>query len=419
MEKQMNINEMQEDLTAKLEALEGMEETHSDYAEALEAAEGLKAKIDSAQANAKRVADLKASAEKFEPAKTKQNIGFKNFGAKPCFTEDPKCGFETAGHFLQAVVKFGNRPFQDERLAHLVQTSGTHTTENDGLMIPTEYAQGLLLNESGIDDSDWLSRMNVEQTSSNSKTFKRSSSNTLGGATGITCARIAENTQMSSTREVFETVTLPLDKLYTYTNVTDEDLEDIPWLAGHLTMQAPKVKRKFIAGEYLNGTGVGEAEGMFNTNNSNKIAVTRDTASSFKAEDVASMYARHIVGSGSFWLINKDVTAQLPLMSVSNMPVYQPDFRQGMVGILMGLPVYESEHNSALGTQGDVRLINPDGYRCLEKVGGSKFSTSAHVKFDYDVMAFKWTHRITGKSWSNDVYTPTNGSTLSAFVELN
>ena len=413
----MNINEMQEDLTAKLEALEGMEETHSDYAEALEAAESLKAKIDNAQANAKRVSDLKASAEKFEPAKTKQSVGFKEFGVKPGFVEDPKCGFETAGHFLQAIVKFGKRPFQDERLAHLVQTSGAHTTENDGLMIPSEFAQGLLLNESGIND-DWLDRLTVEQTASNSKTFKRSSSNTLGGSTGITCSRIAENTQMSSTREVFETTVLPLHKLYTYTDVTEEDLEDIPWLSSHLTMQAPKIKRKTIAGEFLNGTGVGEAQGMFNTNNSNKISVTRDTASTFKAEDVAAMYARAIVGSGSFWLINKDVTAKLPLMAVSNMPVYHMDFREGMVGMLMGLPVYESEHNSALGTAGDVRLINPDGYRALEKVGGSKFSTSAHVKFDYDVMAFKWTHRISGISWSNDVYTPTNGSTLSAFVEL-
>ena len=49
----MNINEMQEDLTAKLEALEGMEETHSDYADCLEAGESLKAQIDEAQANAK------------------------------------------------------------------------------------------------------------------------------------------------------------------------------------------------------------------------------------------------------------------------------------------------------------------------------------------------------------------------------
>jgi HK97 family phage major capsid protein len=420
MEKTMNINEMQNNLSDKLLALDGMDNTSEEYTVALEAAEKLKAEIDKAQANEKRMADLKASANAFEPSKVKQSINpSKGFIVKEGFTEDPKCGFESAGEFLQTVVKQGKRPEQDARLAHLVQTAGTHTTENDGLMIPSEFAQGLLLNESDIQD-DWLSNIMVEQTSSNSKTFKRSSSNTLGGSVGITCSRIAENTQMSSTKEVFETTVLPLDKLYIYTEVTEEDLEDIPWLSSHLTMQAPKIKRKKIAGEFLNGTGVQEAQGMFNTNNSNKIAVTRDTASTVKAEDIAAMSARLISREGAFWIINRDVRAKLPLMSVGNMPVYTQDFRGATyVGQLDGLPVYESEHCSALGTQGDVRLINPAGYRALEKVGGSKFSTSAHVKFDYDLMAFKWTHRISGISWSNDVYTPTNGSTLSAFVELN
>ena len=86
----------------------------------------------------------------------------------------------------------------------LVLWQGYHTTINDGLMIPAEFADGLLLNESGIND-DWMSRMTIEATSSNAKTFKRSASNTLGGSVGIQAARIAEDTQMSSTREVFET----------------------------------------------------------------------------------------------------------------------------------------------------------------------------------------------------------------------
>jgi HK97 family phage major capsid protein len=416
----MNINEMRQSFDDLMAVIEGMDQSAEDYSAKVTEAEELKAKIEQMQADADKVAKLKQV--EFPKAKTAQSVGDLKIHVKGKYdlSEDPKCGFESAGEFLNAVYKAGDNYNQDNRLAHIVQTSGTHTTINDGLMIPTEFAQGLLLNESGITEADWMGHINVEETSSNSKTFKRSSSNTLGGSTGITAARISENTQMSSTREVFETTVLPLHKLYVYSEVTEEDLEDIAWLSSHLTMQAPKVMRKKLAGEFLNGTGVGEGLGMFNTNNANKIAVTRDTASTVKAEDIAAMYARFIKGAGSFWLINRDVMAKLPLMTVGDEAItWEPYFRDGMIGIMNGLPVYESEHCSALGTQGDVRLINPEGYRALQKVGGSKFNTSMHVKFDYDLTAFRWCHRISSIPWCNDVYTPTNGSTLSPFVELN
>lgn len=122
----------------------------------------------------------------------------------------------------------------------------------------------------------------------------------------------------------------------------------------------------------------------------------------------------------AFWLINRDVMAKLPLMTVGDVPItWESYFRDGMIGFLNGLPVYQSEDCEALGTQGDVRLINPAGYRVLEKVGGEQFASSIHVKFDYDLTAFRWTHRINGISWSNAVYTPRKGATLSPFVELN
>ena len=379
-------------------------------------AEELQGLIEKANERRKKIEEVNQMANSFEPAPVKQSVA--NVQVKEGFEKDPKKGFQSGGQFLKAIYDCGNKFDQDHRLAHIMQTAGTHNTISDGLMIPSEYADGLLLNESGIND-DWMSRMIVEPTSSNSKTFKRSASNTLGGSVGITASRIAENTQMSSTKEVFETTTLPLAKLYAYSEVTEEDMEDIPWLEGHLRMQAPKVIRKEFAGEVLGGSGTGKALGMFNANNANKIQVTRNTASDVKAADLANMYARHIRGAGSFWVINQDTLAKIPLITVGDdIVTWTSFFQDGQVGSLMGIPVYLSEHCSALGSAGDVRLINPNGYRILEKVGGSKFASSMHVKFDYDLMAFRWTHRINGLPWCNDVYTPTNGSTLSPFVEL-
>jgi HK97 family phage major capsid protein len=401
------IQAKQEEITLLMGELEGMEQGSADYSAKLDSIEAAQKEIETIKAHADRLAKL----NEFKAPKTVQAGPAQHFQVKEGFEADPKFGFKNGGDFLAQIAKVGKDYSQDHRLAGIagiMQTSGNHTTINDGLMIPAEFADGLLLNESGIND-DWMSRMTIEATSSNAKTFKRSSSNTLGGSVGIQAARIAEDTQMSSTREVFETTTLPLAKLYAYTNVTEEDLSDVAWLQSHLMMQAPKVIRKKFAGEVLNGTGVGEALGMFNTNNSNKIQVTRNTASTVKAEDIASMSARLVNREGAFWLINRDVRAKLPLMTIGDQPVYVQDFKgPTYVGQLDGLPVYESEFCSALGTAGDVRLISADGYRILEKVGGQQFASSIHVRFDYDSTAFRWTHRINGIPWS----------TLSAFVEL-
>ena len=418
------IQATQEEIKSLMTGLEGLEQGSAEFKTALDSVEAKQAELVSLQADADRYATLQTSLSGFQKPKTSQSsltVQGAPTTVKMGFTNDPKFGFKSGGDFLQSVVKHGKNPSQDERLMGLaaLQTSGTHTSINDGLMIPSEFAEGLLINESGITD-DWVSKMGIESTSSNSKTFKRSAANTTGGTTGIVASRIAENTQMTPSREKFEITTLPLAKLYAYSEVTEEDLSDVAWLEGHLQKQAPKVIRAKFAGELLNGTGVGEAQGMFNANNSNKIAVTRNTATNVKAEDIAAMYARAIIGPGAFWLINRDVMAKLPLMTVGDVPItWESYFKDGMIGFLNGLPVYQSEDCEALGTQGDVRLINPEGYRVLEKVGGEQFASSIHVKFDYDLTAFRWTHRINGISWSNAVYTPRKGATLSPFVELN
>lgn len=417
----MKIEEMKQSLADKLSEIDGMDQTAENFEAKVNEAKDLKLSIDKAEATAKDLADLKQSAQTFPKSKVleqpKQSHVTK---VEDGISHDPKCGFENAGEFLNSVYKNQNNISADKRLIHIEQTAGTHNTISDGLMIPAEFAQGLLINQSGITE-DWISNLVIEQTSSNAKTFKRSSANTLGGSVGLTASYEQENTQMTSTKEVFETATLQVHKLYAYSEVTEEDLEDIAWLQGHLQVQAPKVMRKKFAEKVIDGTGTGLPLGMFNTNNANKISVTRNTSGTVKAEDIAAMYARFIVepNDGAFWLINRDVLAKLPLMTVGDEAItWEPYFRNGMVGMMNGLPVYQSELCSALNTAGDVRLINPQGYRVLEKTGGSKFASSIHVKFDYDRTAFRWTHRISGMPWCNDVYTPTNGSTLSPFVEL-
>ena len=138
------------------------------------------------------------------------------------------------------------------------------------------------------------------------------------------------------------------------------------------------------------------------------------------------MKARHLrtTGTSSFWIVNQSVTAQLPLMTIGDQPVFAHDLTGRTEGFLLGLPVFVTEDAELLGQIGDVLLVNPSAYLGLEKAGGTKFASSMHVKFDSDAMAFRWTSRFGGVPKFNAVYTPRNNNggsaknTLSNFVRL-
>lgn len=408
----MKLDEMKQSLSEMMTVLQSYD--GDDKSAKIAQAETMKSKIEQAESDDAKLKALQVSANQFHP-KTVQSVPNIQVGAK--FQDDPKKGFKNVGEFLQVLHRSNGNYQLDERLWNIAQTSGVHTTINDGLTIPSEMGNEIFINGADVSDN-WLNKINIASTTSNAKEFKRTAANTQGSTTGLTVARIAESGQMTSSRETFAKITAKLEKLYIYSEVTEEDLEDAPFLVNHISTMAPKLLDTKIMQEYLAGTGVGESLGMFNANNSNKIATTRNTASTIKAEDIANMYARHLRGKNSFWLINPAVWANLPIIKIGDTPVFVNNFNEGYSGMLLGLPVYICEDCADLGTIGDIRLINPDGYLGLQKVGGSKFAVDKSVKFDYDRSAFRWTFRVTGLPMFNAVYTPRAGATLSHFVQV-
>ena len=195
----------QDEIKALMVELENIEQGTEDFSSKLSQVEAAKLSLDSIKQEQERFAAVQASLSSFSAPKAVQAGPAKGAIVQEGFVNDPKFGFSNGGEFLQSIFKNGSDFSQDKRLsgiADIMQTAGAHTSIADGLMIPSEFAEGLLINESGISD-DWVGKMNTEQTSSNSKTFKRSAANTTGGSVGLTASRIAENTQMSSTKEVF------------------------------------------------------------------------------------------------------------------------------------------------------------------------------------------------------------------------
>jgi HK97 family phage major capsid protein len=86
-----------------------------------------------------------------------------------------------------------------------------------------------------------------------------------------------------------------------------------------------------------------------------------------------------------------------------------------------GAPIIWTDHASALGTKGDLILTDLSQYLTATKAGGPKIksTTSIHVKFVTDEVAFKFTMRVDGHSWWPSARTPKNGKTTSPIITLS
>src|SRR5205823_12056466 len=136
------------------------------------------------------------------------------------------------------------------------------------------------------------------------------------------------------------------------------------------------------------------------------------------------MYARMParLKPGAVWVIHPDIMTQLPVMAIGQQPVWVPPggLASAPLGTLLGRPVVEIEQAEALGTLGDIMLVNLNEYVTITKAGeGLRADQSMHVRFLYDEMAFRWVYRINGQPIWRSALTPFKGSnTLSPFIGL-
>jgi HK97 family phage major capsid protein len=141
---------------------------------------------------------------------------------------------------------------------------------------------------------------------------------------------------------------------------------------------------------FIRGNGAGEPLGVLNAQA--LVSVARDTASQFKPVDAAKMLERLMPGSlgRAVWLIHPTVLPQLVQFSVGNTPVWQPNWREGIAGTLMGIPVVLTEKVNPLGTAGDVLLADFSMY-AVQLVRDIEIAASADAYFEYDQTAYRLT----------------------------
>ena len=77
-----------------------------------------------------------------------------------------------------------------------------------------------------------------------------------------------------------------------------------------------------------------------------------------------------------------------------------------------------TEKTSALGTPGDVLLVDPQGYMIGDRMA-LEIAASPHVNFLNREMTYRFVARVAGQPLLDKPFTMLNGGTLSTFISLN
>lgn len=340
---------------------------------------------------------------------------------------DQRQRFGSFGAYAQAVAQMRKNGEAFERVkveAGAATTFGNEALDSEGAaLVPAEYMTAVA---TAIGAGDSLLPLTDQITIQGNSMAFPADENTPWGTTGILAYWQQEGVAGTQVRPNLKTKAMRLNKLMCLIPVTEELLEDAVALESYLTQKAADAILWKINDAIVNGTGVGQPQGIKNA--ASLITQTKEgsqTAATINANNVGKMLGRLIPSalSGAAWLIAPDAYNQLITMSVSNQPIWTPPnagIQQAPAGSLLGRPVIISMTCQTLGTAGDIYLGGfKAGYRTIVKAGGVKGAISAHLFFDADTTAFRFTFRMDGLPWLQAAVSAAYGSsTLGHFVTM-
>jgi HK97 family phage major capsid protein len=174
---------------------------------------------------------------------------------------------------------------------------------------------------------------------------------------------------------------------------------------------------------FFQGSGQGQPLGVLNTPVA--LAVNRNTASHVKFVDVATMQSKLLPASWgrAFWAYSPSVVPDLLQLSDGSNRAIFISIDQGVTQkpywSLLGRPAIPTEKIPALGTKGDLQLIDPTLYVIGDRQQ-TEIAASEHVNFLTNQMTWRVVRRTDGRPWMEKYVTLQDGATqVSPFVILN
>jgi HK97 family phage major capsid protein len=175
---------------------------------------------------------------------------------------------------------------------------------------------------------------------------------------------------------------------------------------------------------FLQGNGVGKPMGMLNAPAA--LTVNRSGgAGTVVFADVATMWSKllPISWSKAIWTFSPSVVPQLlQLKDGANRAIFisiDQGATKGPNWALLGRPAFPTEKVPALGTKGDLMLLDPSFYVIGDRMQ-IEVAASEHVNFLKNQMTWRVVERVDGQPWLDKAITLQDSSTqVSPFVVLN
>jgi HK97 family phage major capsid protein len=343
-----------------------------------------------------------------------------------------KSKFGSFGEQMLAVVNAGKPERRIDPRLYNAATGLNETTPSDGgFLVQQDFTNDLLqdLIETGV----LASRCRQQTISGVSNSMRINgvdetsrASTRFGGIVGYWAAEAEEKTK---SKPKFRRIELNLHKLIGLCYATDELLADAAALESFIRAAFPSEFGFLVDDAIINGIGAGMPLGILNSGCLVSVAAEAgQKAATIQAENVIKMYSRLFAASraNAIWLINQMIEPQLFTMSIAvgtgGFPIYMPagGLSAAPYGNLFGRPVIPIEQCSALGTLGDILLVDMNGYILAQK-GGIASDVSIHVRFEYDESVFRFVLRLDGQPVRASALTPykgTSAASQSHFVGL-
>ena len=318
----------------------------------------------------------------------------------------------------------------DKRLTRAPTGASEVDATGGGFLVQADFQTAIFM--LAHDMGEILSRVNKIPISENANGLKINAVDETSRSTGsrwggVQSYWVGEGTSVTPTKPKFRRVEFDLKKLFSFAYMTDELLQDSTALTAILGQAFAEEIMFMTEDGIVEGSGTGQPLGILNSPALIQVAKANGQATqTILKENIDAVWSRLWSRSrkDAAWFINQDALPQLMSMAqvvgTGGAPVYLPPggYAGSPYATLLGRPVIETEYSSALGSVGDIALLDLSQYTLIDK-GGVQAATSMHVAFLTDEMVFRITYRVDGKSMWTTALTPFKGTlTKSPFVAL-
>ena len=342
--------------------------------------------------------------------------------------------FASLGEQLKAIYNLRRRGVEDKRLQQVnnaVLGNNEGTGADGGFAIQTDFA-GVIL-QSALEHNSLLQRLDryTVSSSANSMRWVTSDETDISKSVfgGVQMFWAAEGGTVPPTHPKQREIKLDLEKMMGFAYCTDEMLEDTVFMSGLFSTAFTLAADELLTAAVIGGDGVGKPLGILSSPALVTVAKeASQAAGTFLGANAVKMLARAMPKNRErlVFLMHPDLEDQLPSLSITSGDggtskfLWDPEggLRNFDTQRVLGKPVLFDQNCSAVGSVGDVMLVDPFQYILLSK-GTYKQDWSMHVEFLTDQMCFRIVFRCNGTPKVNSPLTIKNSTkTRSPFVAL-